>query len=298
MIYRPYLLDIFEPLFEVTKDPSIDPKLHLFLKRVVGIDSVDDESKPEKRFHKKFPFPKYWESRVNPPYSYYCYYIYSNLAMLNQFRMARGFNLFTFRPHSGEAGDPEHLIYSFLTAWGINHGILLRKVPALQYLFYLAQISIAMSPLSNNALFLAFDRNPFPDYFARGLNVSLSTDDPLQFHYTKEPLIEEYSVAAQIWKLSSVDMCEIARNSVNQSGFELAIKKYWLGPLCDRPDESSNDVAKSNVPDIRAQFRFSMLKAEHDFVRSGFVHDECVNCSSDTVGRSHVLESSLRGEIE
>jgi AMP deaminase len=31
-----------------------------------------------------------------------------------------------------------------------------------------------------------------------GLNVSLSTDDPLQFHFTREALIEEYSVAAQV----------------------------------------------------------------------------------------------------
>jgi hypothetical protein len=61
-------------------------------------------------------------------------------------------------------------------------------------------------------------QNPFPKYFYQGLNVSLSTDDPLMLHYTKEPLIEEYSVAAQVWKLSSVDQCEIARNSVLQSG--------------------------------------------------------------------------------
>jgi adenosine deaminase len=33
---------------------------------------------------------------------------------------------------------------------------------------------------------------------AMGQNISLSTDDPLQFHYTKEALIEEYSVAAQV----------------------------------------------------------------------------------------------------
>ena len=55
----------------------------------------------------------------------------------------------------------------------------------LQYLFYLCQIGIAMSPLSNNSLFLNYPRSPFPDYLARGLNVSLSTDDPLQFHFTK-----------------------------------------------------------------------------------------------------------------
>ena len=77
-----------------------------------------------------------------------------------------------------------------------------------------------MSPLSNNSLFISYQRNPLPEYLQKGLNVSLSTDDPLQFHYTKEALMEEYSIAAQVWKLSSTDMCELARNSVLQSGFE------------------------------------------------------------------------------
>lgn len=35
----------------------------------------------------------------------------------------------------------------------------------------------------------------------------------------QEPLMEEYSIAAQVWKLSSCDMCELARNSVIMSGF-------------------------------------------------------------------------------
>lgn len=92
---------------------------------------------------------------------------------------------FVLRPHCGEAGDTDHLTSAFLLAHSISHGILLRKVPALQYLFYLRQIGLAMSPLSNNALFLTYERNPLPDFFKVGLNVSLSTDDPLQFHFTK-----------------------------------------------------------------------------------------------------------------
>ena len=59
------------------------------------------------------------------------------------------------------------------------------QVPTLQYMYYLAQVGVAMSPLSNNQLFLDYHRNPLPAYFARGLLVSLSTDDPLQFHFTK-----------------------------------------------------------------------------------------------------------------
>ena len=66
-----------------------------------------------------------------------------------------------------------------------------------------------------------------PDFLARGLNVSLSTDDPLQFHFTKEPLMEEYSIATQVWKMSSCDMCELARNSVLTSGFSHSVMSIY-----------------------------------------------------------------------
>ena len=38
--------------------------------------------------------------------------------------------------------------------------------------------------------------------------------------------MEEYSIAAQIWKLSSIDMCEIARNSVLMSGYPDEVSYY------------------------------------------------------------------------
>tara|TARA_A100001015_G_scaffold304296_1_gene395289 strand:- start:3960 stop:4154 length:195 start_codon:yes stop_codon:yes gene_type:complete len=62
------------------------------------------------------------------------------------------------------------------------------------YLYYLCQIGCAVSPLSNNALFMEYADNPFNEFFKVGLNVSLSTDDPMQFHRTEEPLLEEYKV--------------------------------------------------------------------------------------------------------
>lgn len=134
----------------------------------------------------------------------------------------------------------------------ILSSLLLFQSPVLQYLYFLAQIPIAMSPLSNNSLFLEYAKNPLLEFHKKGLVVSLSTDDPMQFHYTKvsytkrtscdamlqsltvfpainvseckcghvclqEPLMEEYAIAAQVFKLSTCDMCEIARNSVLQS---------------------------------------------------------------------------------
>ncbi|MCJ1311379.1 AMP deaminase [Agyrium rufum] len=254
--------NIFQPLFEVTKCPESHPKLHIFLQRVIGFDSVDDESKVERRLYKKFPLPRQWSTKQNPPYSYWIYHLFANMTSLNAWRKRRGFNTFLLRPHCGEAGDPDHLAAAVLCCHSISHGLLLRKVPLLQYIFYIEQIGIAMSPLSNNALFLTYERNPFLQYFRRGLNVSLSTDDPLQIAFTREPLIEEYSVAAQIYKLSAIDMCELAKHSVAQSGFEHSVKQRWLGRDYLLPGVAGNNVAKSNVPNIREAFRHETLEQE------------------------------------
>lgn len=260
--YEEILVNIFRPLYEVTKDPSSHPKLHVFLQRVIGLDSVDDESKTEIRLYRKYPPPKEWNTKQNPPYTYWIYHLFASMSSLNVWRKRRGFNTFVLRPHCGEAGDVDHITAAVLCCHSISHGLLLRKVPLLQYIFYLDQIGIAMSPLSNNALFLAYDRNPFLKYFKRGLNVSLSTDDPLQFAFTKEPLIEEYSVAAQIYRLSAVDMCELAHHSVIQSGFEHELKQRWLGPNYHVDGVAGNNVAKTNVPNIREQFRHETLVQE------------------------------------
>lgn len=261
--FEQVIKNVFQPLFEVTKDPQSHPKLHIFLQRVIGFDSVDDESKVERRLFKKYPVPKEWHSKQNPPYSYWIYYLFANMTSLNFWRRQRGFNTFLLRPHCGEAGDSEHLAVALLCSHSISHGLLLRKVPLLQYLFYLEQIGIAMSPLSNNALFLAYERNPFHQYFKRGLNVSLSTDDPLQFAFTKEPLIEEYAVAAQIYKLNSVDMCELAKNSVKQSGYEHSVKQQWLGDNYHLPGKEGNKMVKTNIPDRREEFRHHTWVEEH-----------------------------------
>lgn len=264
--FQDVLHNIFKPLFEVTQNPQSHPKVHIFLQRVIGFDVVDDESKPEKRFLRQFPPPRQWNYDQSPPYSYWLYYMYANMATLNQWRRLRGFSTLVLRPHAGEAGDPDHMASAYLTSHSVSHGITLRKVPVLQYLFYLKQIPLAMSPLSNNALFLAYERNPFPEYFRKGLVVTLSTDDPLQFHLSKEPLLEEYSIATQIYKLTSTDMCELARNSVLQSGWEMEIKRHWLGTHFFRPGPEGNDVSKTNVPNIRLQYRNETLKQEMAFI--------------------------------
>lgn len=258
--FQDILTNIFVPLFEATVRPSSHPELHIWLQYVSGFDSVDDESKHENpMFDLLTPTPDTWAEEENPPYNYYLYYMYANMTLLNQLRAERGLNKFVLRPHCGEAGNVHHLIGGFLLSQNISHGLLLRKVPVMQYLYYLAQIGIAMSPLSNNSLFLNYHRNPLPEFLCRGLVVSLSTDDPLQFHFTKEPLMEEYSIAAQVWKLSSCDMCELARNSVLMSDFTHEVKQHFIGANYLREGVAGNDIKRTNVPDIRVGYRYETL---------------------------------------
>ncbi|XP_073017539.1 AMP deaminase-like isoform X2 [Primulina eburnea] len=140
--FQNILDNIFLPLFEVTVDPDSHPQLHVFLKQVVGLDLVDDESKPERRPTKHMPTPAQWTNIFNPAFSYYVYYCYANLYTLNKLRELKGMTTIKFRPHSGEAGDIDHLAATFLTSHNIAHGINLRKSPVLQYLYYLAQTTI------------------------------------------------------------------------------------------------------------------------------------------------------------
>jgi AMP deaminase len=44
--------------------------------------------------------------------------------------------------------------------------------------------------------------------------------------------------------IANVDMCELARNSVLQSGWEMQVKKHWLGNKWYLPGVAGNDIDK------------------------------------------------------
>lgn len=114
--------------------------------------------------------------------------------------------------------------------------------------------------------------------------------------------MEEYAIAAQLWKLSTCDVCEIARNSVLQSGLSHQVRRRSLGPpvgfnaqpnepktnvclqekkhflganyLKDGPE--GNDIRRTNVAQIRMAYRHETLCNELSFIVDA-VKSETVN---------------------
>ncbi|OEH77344.1 adenosine monophosphate [Cyclospora cayetanensis] len=236
------LRNVFEPLFEAVKNPEKHRKIYLFLQAMVGFDSVDDESRVSKYTMEggELPSPSEWTSDNNPPYSYWAYYMYANIRALNLFLEARNMKTLSFRPHCGEAGSISHLAAAFLLADGINHGILLKGAPVLQYMFFLKQIGIAVSPLSNNALFV--------DIGKRDVHLSAHM-------HTLEKL------AGNKILVSSPGVSGI------RSGFEVEFKRHWLGDTFWLPGSEGNDMSRTNVSNIRLQYRIDTWREELENMR-------------------------------
>lgn len=219
--------------------------------------------------------------------------MYANICALNAFRRARGLNTFALRPHCGEAGHVSHLLTGYLTSESIAHGILLRKVPVLQYLFYLTQMGIAMSPLSNNSLFISYQRNPLPEYLQK-----VSPNSPYIFF--KNPYFRVWTCLCQLmthcssiilrklwWKStrlllksgSSVPVTcaswpeTVSSKVVSRTRWPesqqiclwhccFQVKIHWLGPNYKEEGVLGNDIHRTNVPDIRVSFRHEALVDE------------------------------------
>ena len=210
--------------------------------------------------------PLEWDRAENPAYAYQLYVFQANLSVLNKLRERKGMNTFSFRPHCGESGDVMHLAAAFMLCDGVSHGVNLNKNPTLEYIYYLEQIGIAVSPTSNNFLFLKMKDSPFDKMFKRGLNVSISTDDPMLFHLSHHPLLEEYSICRQFWSYSITDLSEIANNSCRQSGFDHAWKMQWIGINYFEHGAKRNVPDKTNIPMIRSQFREETWETQNTFV--------------------------------
>jgi len=258
--FEEYLKNIFEPLFEVLQDPTKHPDLAKLMPHIVGFTTNNYGGKSET---KTFPYPNDWITDDNPPYFYFLYYLWVNCNSLNAFRERLGLTKFLFRPICGLTGGSDELTVAFLLADSVCHGTQLKNTSVLQYLFYLEQIGISMAILNEDAIVVNYREHPFNKFMKRGLRVSIATAAPLQIHFTKDPLSEEFAIASQFWKLGPAELSEISRNSVLISGFDDSLKRKSLG---ERYQTGFNDPNRSNLPPVRFHFRKTCLDNENDLI--------------------------------
>ena len=221
--------NFFAPLFAASRDPAAHPALAALLADVRCVDTVDNEARADAFAVDGNVSATDHASAANPSYSAYHLWFWANLRAVNRLRAANGLNALELRPHCGEAGPVHHLATAWLFADGISHGINLEHQPLLQYCYYLAQVGVSVSPISNARLFVPYAKNPFPQFFKRGLRVTLTTDDPLQFAMSNEPLLEEYTTARHAYEMSMTDLSECARNSVLISSLSPEAKERAIG---------------------------------------------------------------------
>ena len=104
--------NVFRPLFEASLDPASHPKLHAFLEALVGFDSVDDESKPDRKLDSRYPIatPSEWNQPDEPSYAYWMYHLYANIRSLNALRPVwKSTTVAALAPSSGEEpASPRH----------------------------------------------------------------------------------------------------------------------------------------------------------------------------------------------
>jgi len=274
------LMNIFDPVVQATLHPEKYPQLHILLSNVGGFDSVDDESINDSFLqHGDDLSPFAYTAAVNPSYSYWLFHMNENIKLINELRERRGMNTFRFAPHCAESGPKHHAASAFLTCDAIMHGVKLVKHPVLVYLFYICQIGMALCPLSNDKLFLKLRDSPVGRFQAIGMNYSLNTDDPLQFHNSLDPLLEEYLISSKAFDLSVHDLSEIAYNSVKMSSFDHETKVGWLGERYDEQDGYARfytNPNKTNICAIRSDYRNTQLLRELNYV---YVH--AILCDRD-----------------
>jgi AMP deaminase len=221
--------NVFEPFFNAVNDP----KLKIFLKYICGFDSVDNEDEPNNNYYNidtkidENKIRQQIKTKQNPfTYSMYIFLMWKYISKLNSISK----KTFKFKPHAGELGNTHHLLTAYLLSDSICHGINLIDNNAAKYdndnivlknnnnivmlyLYIKDQIGCALAPISNNYLCRKYSCLHLDLLFKLGLRMSLCTDDPLMFHLSDDPVLEEFSMAKNYYNFTNGDLLELVNNS-------------------------------------------------------------------------------------
>ncbi|MDH4380060.1 MAG: adenosine deaminase [Vampirovibrionales bacterium] len=134
--------------------------------------------------------------------------------------------------HAGEEGPASYMweAIQLLKVKRIDHGVRCTEDPKLIQFLKETQLPLAMCPLSNVKLrvFDSLADHPIKTLLHQGLCVTVSSDDPAYFGgYLHQNLVE----TADALSLTSSDLIQLCRNSIQASFLTPSEKQHWLQRL-------------------------------------------------------------------
>jgi len=123
-----------------------------------------------------------------------------------------------FQAHAGEMGTPQGIreTLDLLAPDRIGHGVQAIRDPALLERLVEDQVPLDVCPSSNVgiSLFPSLEAHPFTEFWRRGVNMTISSDDPPFFGVT---LTEELGNVVRVAGLSRDDLAELQRRAMRVS---------------------------------------------------------------------------------
>jgi adenosine deaminase len=127
--------------------------------------------------------------------------------------------------HAGEAAGAESIWGALrdLKAERIGHAARANEDPALVDFMQSQQVPLEMCPISNlrTAVYGDIGQHPVGEFIARGMLVTINTDDPKMFNNT---LVDEYALLMERFGLTQTHVCTLIDNAITASWLDDAAK--------------------------------------------------------------------------
>jgi adenosine deaminase len=137
-----------------------------------------------------------------------------------------------FEVHAGEMGPPSSIAATLdvLGADRIAHGVAAIHEPPLVDRLVREQVPLVVCPSSNVGigLFPSLEAHPVAEFWRRGVNFSISADDPPFFRTT---LVEELRHVVRLAHLSRDDLAELQRRAARNSFAAPEVKTELLAAI-------------------------------------------------------------------
>ena len=152
-----------------------------------------------------------------------------NLAILRDAATRLGMG---FQVHAGEMGPPQSIrdALDVLNADRIGHGVQSILDPELLERLIRDQVPLDVCPSSNVhiSLFPTLETHPFAEFWRRGVNLTISSDDPPFFRTT---LTDELRHVVRVAGLSRDDLAELQRRAIRVSFADATTKTGMLARI-------------------------------------------------------------------